>query len=153
EVWPWFFFVLPPLAFALQELAERLLHAESFPFYAAFEPRFLLGLLLQIPFGLLALLVARAFLRVVERLVGALAKPRVRLRRAPGCCSRSARRSSGTSITRSTIRPPQPRPAEAARPRRPRTSRRESRPLRHGPPRTANQRPRATTRPAPRSSV
>jgi hypothetical protein len=80
---PWFFFVLPPLAFASQELAERVLHAESFPFHAALEPRFLLGLALQVPFGLLALLVARALLRVVERLVRALARPRPRLRRAP----------------------------------------------------------------------
>jgi LPXTG-motif cell wall-anchored protein len=74
EVSPWLFFVLPPLAFALQELAERLLHAEAFPFRAALEPRFLLGLLLQLPFGLLALLVARSLLRVVERLVCALAR-------------------------------------------------------------------------------
>ena len=76
ELSPWLFFVLPPLAFASQELAERLLRAEAFPFQAALEPRFLLGLLLQLPFGLLALLVARALLRVVERLVHALARAR-----------------------------------------------------------------------------
>jgi hypothetical protein len=76
ELSPWLFFVLPPLAFALQEFAERLLRAEAFPFHAALEPRFLLGLLLQLPFGLLALLVARALLRVVERLVRALARAR-----------------------------------------------------------------------------
>jgi hypothetical protein len=76
ELSPWLFFVLPPLAFALQEFAERLLRAEAFPFQAALEPRFLLGLLLQLPFGLLALLVARALLRVVERLVRALARTR-----------------------------------------------------------------------------
>jgi hypothetical protein len=73
---PWLFFLLPPLAFALQELAERLLHAEAFPFQAALEPRFLLGLLLQLPFGLLTLLVARALLRVVRRLVRALVRTR-----------------------------------------------------------------------------
>ena len=73
---PWLFFVLPPLAFVLQEFAERLLHAEAFPFQAALEPRFLLGLLLQLPFGLLALLLARALLRVVERLARALARVR-----------------------------------------------------------------------------
>ena len=71
---PWLFFLLPPLAFASQELAERLLHAEAFPFQAALEPRFLVGLLLQIPFGLLALLVARALLRVVERIVRSLGR-------------------------------------------------------------------------------
>jgi hypothetical protein len=76
ELSPWLFFVLPPLAFALQEFAERLLRAESFPFHAALEPRFVVGLLLQLPFGLLALLVARALLRVVERLVRALARAR-----------------------------------------------------------------------------
>jgi LPXTG-motif cell wall-anchored protein len=74
EVSPWLFFVLPPLAFAAQEVAERLLRAEAFPFQAALEPRFLLGLLLQLPFGLLALLVARALLRAVERLVCTLAR-------------------------------------------------------------------------------
>jgi hypothetical protein len=76
ELSPWLFFVLPPLAFALQELSERLLRAEAFPFHAALEPRFLLGLLLQLPFGLLALLLARLLLRVVERLVHALARNR-----------------------------------------------------------------------------
>jgi hypothetical protein len=76
EVSPWLFFVLPPLAFALQELSERLLRAEAFPFQAALEPRFLLGLLFQLPFGLLALLLARALLRVVERIVRALSHPR-----------------------------------------------------------------------------
>jgi hypothetical protein len=38
------------------------------------EPRFLVGLLLQLPFGLLALLVARVLLRVVERIADALAR-------------------------------------------------------------------------------
>ena len=73
---PWWFFVLPPLAFALQEFSERLLRAEAFPFHAALEPRFLLGLALQLPFGLLALLLARLLLRVVERLIEALGRPK-----------------------------------------------------------------------------
>jgi hypothetical protein len=60
----------------LQEFAERLLRAEAFPFHAAVEPRFLFGLLLQLPFGLLALLLARALLRVVERLARVLARVR-----------------------------------------------------------------------------
>src|SRR5262249_5949663 len=45
---PWLFFFLPPLAFGLQEFSERLLGAEAFPFQAALEPKFLLGLLLQL---------------------------------------------------------------------------------------------------------
>jgi hypothetical protein len=73
---PWLFFVLPPLAFALQEFSERLLRAEAVPFQAALEPRFLLGLLLQLPFGLLALLLTRVLLRVVERIVRSFARPR-----------------------------------------------------------------------------
>src|SRR5713226_8747903 len=84
---PWLFFVLPPLAFALQEFAERVLRAEAFPFQAALEPRFLLGLLLQLPFGLLALLVARALLRVVERLVCSLARARAPRLQATVCWS------------------------------------------------------------------
>jgi hypothetical protein len=91
ELSPRVFFVLPPLAFAAQEFAERLLRAEAFPFQAALEPRFLLGLLLQLPFGLLALLVARALLRVVERLVRALARARaLRLRATPSWSPRQA---------------------------------------------------------------
>jgi hypothetical protein len=78
---PWSFFLLPLLAFASQEVAERLLRAEAFPFQAALEPRFLLGLLLQVPFGLLALLIARALLRIVERLALARARaPRLQTR-------------------------------------------------------------------------
>jgi hypothetical protein len=73
---PWLFFILPPLAFALQELSERLLHSEAFPFQAALEPRLLLGLLLQFPFGLLALLLAHVLLRVAERLLDAFARPK-----------------------------------------------------------------------------
>ena len=76
EVSAWTFFLLPPGAFALQELAERLLRAESFPFHAALEPRFLVGLLLQLPFGLVALLTARLLLRVAERLGRALGRER-----------------------------------------------------------------------------
>jgi hypothetical protein len=75
ELSPWLFFALPPLTFALQEVSERLLHAEAFPFQAAFEPRFVFGLLLQLPFGLLALLVARALLRVAEQIARLLARP------------------------------------------------------------------------------
>jgi hypothetical protein len=69
---PWVFFVLPPLAFSSQELIERIFGAEAAPFQASFEPRFLLGLALQIPFGVVALVVARVLLRVVHRIVEAL---------------------------------------------------------------------------------
>src|SRR5712691_877246 len=82
---PWLFFALPPLAFSVQELIERLVNAEVAPFQAALEPRFLLGLALQIPLGVVALLVARALLRVVRRIARALVRPRPSVvpRRAP----------------------------------------------------------------------
>jgi hypothetical protein len=64
RVAPLWFLLLPPLSFALQEFAERLLHAESAPFSAIHEPAFIAALLLQIPFGLLAYLVARLLLAV-----------------------------------------------------------------------------------------
>jgi len=82
---PWLFFALPPLAFSLQELVERLLNAEAAPFQAALEPRFLIGLAFQIPLGLIALFVARALLRAVRRIARALVRqrPTPLSRRAP----------------------------------------------------------------------
>ena len=68
------FFWLPPLAFSIQELAERLLRAEAAPFSAAFEPRFLVGIGLQIPFGLAAFLLARLLVRVARGIVCVLAR-------------------------------------------------------------------------------
>jgi hypothetical protein len=80
---PWLFFALPPLAFSLQELIERLLHAEAAPFQAALEPRFLIGLALQAPLGLAALLAARLLLRVVRRIADALTRRRSVTARRP----------------------------------------------------------------------
>lgn len=71
---PWLFFALPPAAFSFQELIERLLHAEAAPFQAALEPRFLIGLALQVPLGFVALLAARLLLRVVRRIAHALTR-------------------------------------------------------------------------------
>jgi len=56
------FLFLPPLAYVLQEVAERLLHAESFLFNPAHEPAFLLALVLQPPFGIVAFFLGRALL-------------------------------------------------------------------------------------------
>jgi type IV secretory pathway TrbD component len=72
---PWLFAVLPPFAFALQEHLERL----AAPALVLGEPTFVLGLALQIPFGLLAWLLARAILRAADAL-GALLDARPRLR-------------------------------------------------------------------------
>jgi hypothetical protein len=73
---PWLFFALPLLAYALQELFERLIGAEAAPFHAALEPRFAIGLLLQVPLGLVALFVARVLLRVARRVFSALERRR-----------------------------------------------------------------------------
>jgi hypothetical protein len=58
------FFSLPLGAYAAQELIERLLSAESLPFVAGVEPRFLLGLALQLPFAALAFALGWLALRV-----------------------------------------------------------------------------------------
>lgn len=72
------FFLLPLLAYSSQELIERLLHAESVPFDAALEPRFLLGLALQVPFAAVAFLLGWLLLRVGERLLRLLGERPVR---------------------------------------------------------------------------
>ena len=68
------FFLMPLIAYSSQELIERLLHAESFPFQAALEPRFLLGLALQLPFALAAFALGWLLLRLGTRLLRLLAR-------------------------------------------------------------------------------
>jgi hypothetical protein len=48
------FFVLPPLGFAVQGAIEPILHVEAFPRRGLHEPAFPAALLLQIPFGLMS---------------------------------------------------------------------------------------------------
>jgi hypothetical protein len=52
--------LLSPVAFVVQEHVERLVHAGQIPWTAALQPTFLVGLALQLPFALAALLVAWA---------------------------------------------------------------------------------------------
>lgn len=52
--------LLPPLAFVVQEHVERLLYSGGVPWTAALDPSFLVGLALQLPFALAALLLAWA---------------------------------------------------------------------------------------------
>jgi hypothetical protein len=73
---PWALALLPPVGFLIQEHVERLAVGGAFPAHLVVEPRFLLGLLLQIPFALAALLCARFLLFAATRLVrGAAARP------------------------------------------------------------------------------
>jgi hypothetical protein len=62
---PLAFAALPPLAFVVQEHAERLELVVT-------EPAFLVGLALQLPFALAALVAARAFLGLADLVVDAL---------------------------------------------------------------------------------
>ena len=52
--------LLPPAAFVAQELIERFLHTGQVPWTTVLQPAFLVGLALQLPFALAALLLAWA---------------------------------------------------------------------------------------------
>lgn len=82
---PWAFALLPVAGFALQEYIERWLDWGFFPWYAAEQPTFLIGVALQLPFGALAFVAARLLLRTAKRLGQRLApvavpRPRVVVR-------------------------------------------------------------------------
>jgi hypothetical protein len=85
------FFLLPILGFALQEAIERVVHVESFPFHAVNEPRVLVGLLLQVPFGVAAYLLARLVVSTIRRVVRTLTAG-IRLARTAGETSQTAAR-------------------------------------------------------------
>ena len=73
----WPFALLPPLSFVLQEHLERFMHSGAFPWETGLERAFMLGLLLQVPFSVIAFVLMRALL------AGAHALRRVVLRRRP----------------------------------------------------------------------
>lgn len=99
---PAYFALLPPLAFVVQEHVERLQ-------LVATEPTFLLGLALQLPFALAALVAARAFIGLADLVAEALAA-RPRARRAPALPAPSAAsaapRASLAAGPRSSRAPP-----------------------------------------------
>lgn len=82
----WVFALLPPLAFVIQEVLERWLAGGSFPWWAFLQPTFFAGLLLQLPFALLAYLVAHWLTRVARTVApvlrGNLSQARVAVLRA-----------------------------------------------------------------------
>jgi hypothetical protein len=57
------FLFLPAVAFMLQEHLERLVATGTFPWWTTLEPAFWRGMVLQLPFGLAAYLIARLLLR------------------------------------------------------------------------------------------
>jgi len=64
--------LLPPIGFVAQEHLERLAVSGAFPTHLVVEPRFLLGLLLQIPFALAALVFARLLVTLARGLARGL---------------------------------------------------------------------------------
>lgn len=66
--------LLPVLTFVFQEHLERVLHDGHFPWTAALEPIFLLGLALQLPIALAMYWVARLLLRTAQELGRAFAE-------------------------------------------------------------------------------
>ena len=69
---PWAFAVMPPLAFVFQEFFERWLAGGSLPWWMVLQPTFRVGLALQLPFALLAYVVARLLLHVADEVGTAL---------------------------------------------------------------------------------
>ena len=75
----WPFALLSPLAFLAQEAIERLV--AGLPAHAVLEPSVFVGLAAQLPLALLALLAARALLRVADEAARAVAtRPGLALR-------------------------------------------------------------------------
>lgn len=62
----WVFLLIPELGFVLQEHLERFFMSGTFPWWTALEPSFWRGLVLQVPLGLAAYLVATVLLRTAS---------------------------------------------------------------------------------------
>jgi hypothetical protein len=70
----WPFAVIPPAAFTAQEHLERLVHDGRVPWHAATERTFAAGLILQLPFALLAYLGVGVVLAAAKRVGAAIAR-------------------------------------------------------------------------------
>jgi hypothetical protein len=81
----WLFALAPPVGFARQEHVEHALHDNAFSAGLALEPAFLVGLGLQLPFAIVALLAARTLLAAASALAGHLGAL-LRFRLAPDAC-------------------------------------------------------------------
>lgn len=72
----WAFLLIPELGFVFQEHLERLVATGAFPWWAWQEPSFWRGLLLQVPLGLAAYLIARLLLGTAAAVADVLAARR-----------------------------------------------------------------------------
>jgi hypothetical protein len=73
----WAFALLPLLGFTAQEFLERWLAGSDLPWWMVMQPTFRVGLALQLPFALLAYLLARLLLRTAHEVGVALARPQL----------------------------------------------------------------------------
>jgi hypothetical protein len=94
------FVLLPMAAFAIQEFAERALTGYGTPWHVWQEPTFWRGLVLQVPFGLAALIVATVLLGTARILHRAVARRRERFRRAPRVIDRRSRPAYRPALSR-----------------------------------------------------
>jgi hypothetical protein len=105
------FLIAPPVAYALGEWAERLLHGTDPALHEAHDANIAVGLLLQVPFALLAYVAARTLLIVGRRVISALRRwsspPRLRDACRPILSRRRAPlRRSLHAVARSVRGPP-----------------------------------------------
>jgi hypothetical protein len=105
------FLIAPPVAYAAGEWAERLLHGTGPAIHEAHDANIALGLLLQVPFALLAYVAARSLLAVGRRVISALRRwsppPRLRDACRPMLSRRGAPlRRSVHAVARSVRGPP-----------------------------------------------
>ena len=71
----WGFALMPLLCFTLQEFLERWLAGAPFPWWMVLQPTFRIGLALQLPFAVLALLAARLLLRAADTAARRIRRP------------------------------------------------------------------------------
>lgn len=103
--------LVPPLAFVLQEHLERLLQEGAFPVAAFTQPTFVIGLVLQLPFALLAFAAAALLARAARVLGRLLARPpRLRASAARSLASFPPPRSALRIIARGRAPPALARP-------------------------------------------
>lgn len=109
---PWIFLVLPVVAWPAQEMIERLMHSEGFSLHAALDPGMLLGIAIQVPFGIAAFLVARLLFAVVLKVAASFTKRLPPLRRVrqsvrPPRLIAPAHRTRVVALRRAQRAPPQ----------------------------------------------
>jgi hypothetical protein len=99
------FALLPPVAFVAQEHLERLAASGSIPHDLVVEPAFLIGLALQLPFAVTALLLTRTLYSIAFGLGLALAgcTPAVGRPRRQGLPSRRLLPASATLVSPSVL--------------------------------------------------